>query len=173
MFSASLTDRAPALVCTPLRTTQLIYTRSRRTAPRVPCPVAGRQSRNGTKYQCRTTDCESALRSGASSRNISRLCSRRTERRSTAAPQKMPSWRWSSSAARAARQCLVRFADVVVCSTALRAYSDLVGNVAISLQGVRLGRVGWGASAFLFAIKVSYCSCSSLPICASFFCPNA
>ena len=43
------------------------------------------------------------------------------------------------------------------------------GNVAISisLQGERLGGVGWGA--LLFAIKVSYCSGNPLPVCASFF----
>jgi hypothetical protein len=61
---------------------------------------------------------------------------------------------------------LVRFADVVVVTVALRAYSDLVGNVAISLKGLQLGGVGW--SVLLFAIKVSYCSLtgSPLPICA-------
>jgi hypothetical protein len=108
-------------------------------------PSAGRLTRDDTEYQCQTTDSESALRSGASSRNsavggqrgVRQQHRRRRHRGGRAAQQREP-------------HASVSFALQMSLYVALRAYSDLVaGNVAIYLQGVRLGRVGWGASAFL------------------------
>jgi hypothetical protein len=145
LFSASLTDGGLAL-----RTTQLIYTRSRRTAPEYHAQCWQVNTRVTRRHQVQVSDYRQRIRSLIRCpRNISRLRSRRTERRSTdrqqhhrrrhlAAVEQLS----SAHAARSrTRRCLVRKANVVVVTVALRAYSDLVGNVAISLKGLQLGGV--------------------------------
>ncbi len=147
----SLTERWYALPCG----RQLIYTRSRRTAPRVPCPVlAGNHA----------TTPSTSVRLQTANPLFDQVLAKHLE-----APQSEDREAFDSSSAHA---CAEPHAPVSrsLCGRRRDAAGRTLtwsGSSLFSLQGERLGGVGRGA--LLFAIKVSYCSGSPLPVCASFF----